>query len=401
MRTACRTALLATSLLAGTALASPAQAAPAEVVATVKPVHSLVSAVMDGVGEPKLLLEAGQSPHTYSLTPSDAGALENADLVVWVGPALEAFLERPVRNIAQDDAAFQLMRLEGLSVLRTREGGTWAGHSHAHGDHDHGGGGHGDSHEAADKGEHDHDHGHDHADAHADEGEHEHGHGDDHAHGDDHDHDHDHGDAHAHGDGHDHEHGDAHDHGHDHGDAHSIQGIPEDEVDPHIWLDPENARVIVQALAERLAALDPENAETYRQNAEAARQRIAEVDAEVADRIAPVADEPYVVFHDAYHYFEAHYGTNAVGSITLSPDRKPGAQRLAEIRGKITELDARCVFREPQFAPDLVETVVENTEAEIGTLDPLGVDHAAGPDAYPRMLRDLAVDLTDCLSPKS
>jgi zinc transport system substrate-binding protein len=309
---------------------------------------------MDGVGEPKLLLEAGQSPHTYSLTPSDAGALEKADLVVWVGPALEAFLERPVRNIARDDAAFQLMRLDELSVLRTREGGAWAGHSHAHGDH-----GHGDSHEAAAKSEHDHDHGHDHADAHAHEGE------------------------------------------HGHGDAHTIQGIPEDEVDPHIWLDPENARVIVDALADRLAALDPEHAETYRQNAEAARQRIAEVDAEVAEQIAPVADVPYVVFHDAYHYFEAHYGTNAVGSITLSPDRKPGAQRLAEIRGKIDELDARCVFREPQFAPDLVETVVENTDARIGTLDPLGVDHAAGPDAYPQTLRDLATDLSDCLSPKS
>ena len=390
MRTACRAALLASSLLAGTAIAAPAQAAP-EVVATVKPLHSLVSAVMDGVGEPKLLLEAGQSPHTYSLTPSDAAALERADLVVWVGPALEAFLERPVRNIAREDAAFQLMRLDGLTVLGTREGGAWAEHAHAHSGDDHG---HGESHEAADKSEHDHDHGHDHAE--------DHGHGDDH----------DHGDEHAHGDGHDH--GDERDHGHDHGDhdradehdhaaghAHTIQGIPEDEVDPHIWLDPENARVIVHALADRLAALDPEHAETYRQNAEATRQRIAEADAEVAEQIAPVADAPYVVFHDAYHYFEAHYGTNAVGSITLSPDRKPGAQRLAEIRGKITELDARCVFREPQFAPDLVETVVENTDARIGTLDPLGVDHAAGPDAYPQTLRDLASDLSDCLSPKS
>ncbi len=390
MRTACRTALLATSLLAGPALAGPAHAAP-EVVATVKPVHSLVSAVMAGVGEPKLLLEAGQSPHTHSLTPSDAGALERADLVVWVGPALEAFLERPVRNIARDDAAFQLMRLDGLSLLRTREGGAWAGHAHAHGDSDHG---HGENQDAAAKADHgdahgaDHgdDHGHDHADAQSHDDDH--GHGDEDGHGDSHDHGDHAEDDHA-GDGH----GDAH--------AHRIQGIPEDEVDPHVWLDPDNARVIVQALAERLAALDPEHAQTYRQNAEAARQRIAEVDAEVAETIAPVKNEPYVVFHDAYHYFENHYATNAVGSITLSPDRKPGAQRLAEIRGKITELDARCVFREPQFAPDLVETVVENTNARIGTLDPLGVDHAAGPDAYPQTLRDLATDLSDCLSVKS
>jgi zinc transport system substrate-binding protein len=385
MRTACRTALLATSLLAGTALASPAQAEP-KVVATVKPVHSLVSAVMDGVGTPRLLVEAGQSPHTYSLTPSDAGALEKADLVVWVGPALEAFLERPVRNIARDDAAFQLMRLDGLTVLRTREGGAWAAHAHAHGGHDHG---HGESHEAAAKSEHDHDHGQDDADQHAHEGEHDHGHGDDHSH------------EAGHGDSHEDEHAHADSHDHADGDPHTIQGIPEDEVDPHVWLDPDNARVIAQALADRLAALDPAHAETYRQNAEAARQRIAEVDAEVAEQIAPVADAPYVVFHDAYHYFENHYAINAVGSITLSPDRKPGAKRLAEIRGKIAELDARCVFREPQFAPDLVETVVENTDARIGTLDPLGVDHAAGPDAYPQTLRDLATDLSDCLSPKS
>jgi len=397
MRTACRTALLATSLLAGTAVASPAQAAP-EVVATVKPVHSLVSAVMDGVGEPKLLLEAGQSPHTYSLTPSDAGALERADLVVWVGPALEAFLERPVRNIARDDAAFQLMRLDGLTVLRTREGGAWASHAHAHGD---GGHGHSESQDASAKAEHDHDHSDDHADGHDHDAHNDHGHSENHSHEDEHAH----GDSHDDGD--DHSHGDAHDHGDhaegDHGDAHAhtIQGIPEDEVDPHVWLDPDNARVIVEALADRLAALDPAHAETYRQNAEAARQRIAEVDAEVAEQIAPIADTPYIVFHDAYHYFEAHYGLNTVGSITLSPDRKPGAQRLAEIRGKITELDARCVFREPQFAPDLVETVVENTNARIGTLDPLGVDHAAGPDAYPQTLRDLATDLSDCLSPKS
>ena len=370
MRSACRSALLATSLLTGAAVVGPAQAAP-EVVATVKPVHSLVSAVMDGVGAPKLLLEAGQSPHTYSLTPSDAGALERADLVVWVGPALEAFLARPVRNIAQDDAAFELIRLEGLSLLRTREGGAWAEHAHAHGDGDHG---HGESHAAKAAAEPDHDHGDDH------------GHGDAHAHDDPAEHDHA-------GDGHGGSHGDAH--------AHTIQGIPENRVDPHVWLDPDNARVIVQALAERLAAIDPEHARTYRQNAEAARQRIAAVDAEVAETIAPVRDRPYVVFHDAYHYFENHYATNAVGSITLSPDRKPGAKRLAEIRAKITELDARCVFREPQFAPDLVATVVDNTNARIGTLDPLGVDHTAGPDAYPQTLRDLATDLSECLSPKS
>jgi zinc transport system substrate-binding protein len=270
-----------------------------------------------------------------------------------------------VRNIAGADASLHLLRLDGLDLLRTRAGGAWAAHAHDHGD-------------AA--------HGHD-----------EHGH-DDHGH-DDHGHD-EHGhDEHGH-DGHGHDDSETHAHA-DHETGAPVQGIPDDEVDPHVWLDPDNAQAIVRAVADRLAALDPAHAGTYRDNADAAVRRIAEMDAELAERVAPVADRPFVVFHDAYHYFEDHYGLNAVGSITLSPDRQPGARRLAEIRGKIAELDARCVFREPQFAPDLVDTVVENTAAEIGTLDPLGVAQPAGPDAYFTTMRDLAETLTDCLLPES
>ena len=367
MRRFVRAAALTTSLLAiPFSAAVPAAAAP-NVVASVKPLHSLAAAVMDGVGSPDLLLEAGQSPHTYALTPSEAATLERADLVVWVGPALESFLVRPVRNIARPDASLPLIRLQGLRVLETREGGSWAAHDHAHeSDHSHGG-----------------DHGHDHGT-------------------DDHAHNHDHtGHDHA-----GHEHGD-HDHvGHDQENSHdtadaTIQGIPADRVDPHIWLDPVNAQRIVQALAARLAELDPANKAAYRANAEAVSARIDALDADLAQALQPVRDVPYVVFHDAYHYFEDRYGMRAVGSITLSPDRQPGARRLVEIRDKIGELDARCVFREPQFAPDLVQTVVENTAASVDTLDPLGVDHTAGPDAYLEMMRDLGDSLRGCLSPRS
>ena len=322
------------------------------VVASVKPIHSLAAAVMQGVATPSLLLEAGQSPHTYALTPSEAATLERADLVVWVGPALESFLVRPVRSIAGPEASFPLIRLDGLSVLRTREGGTWTGHAHTHAN---GAGG-----------------GHDHGDTHG------------------HDHGHEHGDDHGHGD-----------HGASSHAGDSIQGIPADALDPHIWLDPDNAKRIVARLAQRLAALDPDNAKTYRANAQAMAQRIDALDAELAQTLAPVREVPYVVFHDAYHYFEQHYALNAVGSITLSPERKPSARRLVQIRDKIAELDARCVFREPQFAPDLVRTVVENTPADVATLDPLGVGHPEGPDAYLQTMRELASNLRGCLSPKS
>jgi zinc transport system substrate-binding protein len=354
---------LAAGLLIGT---SPALADAPRVVASIKPVHSLVAGVMGGVAAPRLLVEAGQSPHTYALKPSEAAALEQADLVVWVGPSLESFLARPVANIAPDAASFPLMRVGGLELLRTREGGSWDAHAHDHG---------GEAHAKGDESDHDHGHGHDHA----------------------HDHDHDHGHGHEHGHGHGHEHADA-----DHEQAaETIQGIPEPELDPHIWLDPDNARRMARALADKLAALDPANADTYQANAAAMAARIREADQAVARQVAPVAEVPYVVFHDAYQYFERHYGLSAVGSITLSPERQPSARRLIEIRDKIADLSARCVFREPQFAPDLVRTVVENTPADIGTLDPLGLAHEAGPGAYPKLLRDLGGNLRACLADAS
>ncbi|MGF1553791.1 MAG: zinc ABC transporter substrate-binding protein [Paracoccaceae bacterium] len=356
-------ALMAAALAAP---AAPAMAAPA-VIASIPPVHALVAGVMEGVAEPRLLVEGGQSPHTYSLAPSEAAALEEADLVVWVGPVLESFLERPVASIAREEAVLRLIRLDGLDVLANREGGTWEGHAHEHG-HDEA---HGDDHAAED--------GHDEAEGHGDEahGEAGGGHGDDHA---------------AEG-GHD-EHSAA-EGGHD---AHAMD---ERRIDPHVWLDPDNARAIVAALAERLAALDPANAEAYRANAEALDARITETDAAIAERLAPVADVPYIVFHDAYHYFERRYDLAAVGSVTISPDRRPGARRLSEIREKIEDLGAACVFREPQFAPDLVETVVEDTDADVGSLDPLGAGLEPGPDLYPRLMTALADNLVDCLGPES
>ncbi|MDA0704493.1 MAG: zinc ABC transporter substrate-binding protein, partial [Proteobacteria bacterium] len=173
-----------------------------------------------------------------------------------------------------------------------------------------------------------------------------------------------------------------------------------DEANPHIWLDPENARRIVRLAVEALIAADPENAARYRANGEAMETRLDVVEAEVAAMLIPVADQPYVVFHDAYQYFEDRFGTRAIGSIAVSDARKPGARRLKEIRAKIMELDARCVFAEPQFEPALVSTIIEGTGARAGVLDPLGTDLAQGPDAYFALIRNLGGALRDCLGHK-
>lgn len=340
-------------------LAGPAGAEAPRVVASVKPVHSLVASVMKGVEAPRLLVDGAQSPHTYDLDPSEALAIENADLVVWVGPTLETFLTRPVRSLGRSEASLRLQDVEGVRLLKTRIGGAWEAHAHDHGGHGSNGG----------------------------------------THGDDPAHDDEPADAH---------HGHA-DHGHEdkHHDAHGREGdgqgeaIPEDRIDPHIWLDPDNARAIVSALAERLSKLDPAHAETYRTNAKATRADLVALKQELKARLAPVRTVPYVVFHDAYHYFESAFDVRPVGAITLSPDRKPGARRLFEIRNEIEEREARCVFREPQFAPKLVDTVLEGTDARAGMLDPLGADLPKGPDAYFTLLSNLADNLVDCLGEES
>ena len=154
---------------------------------------------------------------------------------------------------------------------------------------------------------------------------------------------------------------------------------------------------MLTAIATALSAKDPANAETYKQNAEAMIVRVEALEDELASMLEPVKDKPFVVFHDAYQYLENHFGLNAVGSITVSPEVQPGAARIAELRDKIKELDAVCVFSEPQFEPRLVATVIEGTGARTGVLDPLGADLADGPDLYFEMMRANAKALADCL----
>ncbi|MET4698893.1 zinc transport system substrate-binding protein [Constrictibacter sp. MBR-5] len=313
----------------GGALAKPS------VVVSVAPVHALVAGVMAGVAEPKLLVSGGASPHTYQLRPSDARALGDADVVVWVGEGLEAFLVKPIEALGQGARSVELSEDADLVLLPNREGGAWepedaGGEKHGH--------------------KHGHKNGHDHR-AHKD---------------------HDHGKA-AHG-------------GHDHG-----------AEDMHVWLDPGNARRIVRHVAGVLSEVDPENGVAYAANADRAVARIDALDAELRSTLAPVRTAPYIVFHDAYQYLEHHYGLNAVGSVTISADQVPGARRLLEIRRKIADTGARCVFSEPQFSPSLVATVTEGSPARVARLDPLGATLEPGAGLYETLMRGLVASLRTCL----
>ena len=315
-----------------------AAAADIDVVASIKPVHSLVASVMEGVGEPTLLVKGTGSEHSYSLRPSEARALEQAEVVFWVGETMETFLLKPLRALAGNAKVIELSRTPRLTLLGTREGGMWEAHEH--------------------EGEHPG------ADVERGAAEHPDAHGDDSEHG-----------------------------GAEHGAADHAHG----ETDMHIWLDPGNAKVLATAIASALGDADPGNAAIYHANAERLRQRLNDLDRSLAHRLATVADRPYIVFHDGYQYFEHRYGVKAVGAITINPTVRPSARRLGEIHERLAELDAACVFAEPQFEPALVDTVIEGTSAKKGVLDPLGAALDAGPDQYFELLNSLADSLVNCL----
>jgi zinc transport system substrate-binding protein len=317
-------ALLPALLIAGTAHGADAPV----VVTSIKPVHSLVSAIMQGVGTPELIVDGAASPHTYSMKPSNAKALQDAKVVFWVGPGMEAFLEKPLEALGEDASVAELDKAPGLTKLKFREGGAFEAHDHAE--------------EAG----HDHDHA---AEAH-----------------DDHDHDHGHG-----------------------------------AFDTHLWLDPENAKAMAAEITTTLVAADPANALAYQANAEALNTKLDALDKEISGIVSPVKDKPFIVFHDAYQYFENRYKVRVAGSITVSPETIPGAERIAEIHKKVSDLGATCVFAEPQFQPRLVDVVLEGTKAKAGVLDPEAATLDAGPDLYFKLMRGIANNLKDCLSRES
>ena len=347
---------LKTFFLASTLLASSAVSAIADVnvVASIKPVHSLVAAVMEGVGKPALIVEGAGSPHNYALKPSQAQMLESAGVVFWVGHEVEAFLEKPLETVGANAKTVALMDAHDLVKLEFREGGAFDDHGHeeeaGHDDHDHG--------KKAEAGHDDHDHG---KKAEADHDDHDHG-----------------KKAEA-----DHE-------GHAHG-----------KFDGHIWLDPVNAKAMVHEIEEALVAADPDNASQYKANAEKVTAKLDALVTEVSADLKPVHDKRFIVFHDAYQYFEKRFDVTAAGSITVSPEVMPGAERITEIRAKVQELGATCVFAEPQFEPRLVTTVTEGTQAKSGVIDPLGASLDSGPEQYFQLIRNMATSIKTCLSEAS
>ncbi|MDA9734909.1 zinc ABC transporter substrate-binding protein [SAR116 cluster bacterium] len=357
-----------------------------KVVTTIKPLHSLISNVMDGVGEPSLIIEGSTSPHSFVLKPSHAKMIEQADIIFWIGEDIETFMEKPLESIAKNAKKISFMELTSIEKLKFREENIFD-----HDDHD--------DHGHGEKKDHD-DHGHGEDKDHDD-----HGHGekkdhDDHGHGEDKDHDdHGHGekkdhDDHGHGEGKghdDHGHGEKKDHD-DHGHGH--EGHNHGEFDAHIWLDPANAKEMLHEIAHELADLDPDNASKYESNAD---QTIKSIDQMIKDIDTNInKDAKFIVFHDAYQYFETRFGVMTAGALTLNTDVLPGAKQISEIQEVIEERDIKCIFSEPQFNPKIIETIAQDTGIKTGVLDPLGSIFDANKMQYFKLINDLGNKLKDC-----
>ena len=299
--------------------------AEVKVVASIKPIHSLASYLMDGIGKPDLIVDGYASPHGFAMKPSHAKMLQEADIIFWVGEDLENFLVKPLSSIAKKAEKIELMEIKGLEILKFRERNIFDDH-----DHD--------------------EHGHD------DLGKKE----------DDHD-----------------------DHGHD-----DHEGHAHGEFDPHIWLDPVNAKVILKEMAEHLIENDEKNSATYKKNLAKA---LKDIDKLIKDTKSELSKSvASIVFHDAYQYFEERFNVNILGAFTVNTDVMTGAEQLAEIREIIEHDKVACVFSEPQFNPDIIKAVAKDMDIKTGVVDPLGATLNPGKDLYFNLIRNMSASFKNC-----
>ena len=302
-------------------LTAPAYADRPRVAVDIAPIHALVAQVMEGIGMPDLIIQPGATPHEYSLRPSEAAALQSADLVFWIGPDLTPWLEEAIETLAPAADLTTLMDVDGTVQLEFREDAVFEAHDHS-----------------------------------------------DHADDDDHDDHDDHGDHAGH--------------------------------DPHAWLSPKNAMTWLEVIAGRLSAVDPVNSDAYVANAASGRAAIEALRDEVDAALDPVRGRAFIVFHDAYQYFQTDFDVSASGAISISDASDPSPARIAEIRGQIAEQGVDCVLAEPQFNPGLVATVLRGSDAQMGIVDPLGADLELGAELYPQLIRNLSNALAECLRSK-
>ena len=288
-------------------------AAP-NVVVTIPPVHSLVSAVMQGVAEPVLLFDGGQSPHSNSLKPSLIRQVARADLFIWISPDFEISLRKSVAQ-QRDMRVLTLIDEPEMHILSARQSKVWQT---------------------------------------------------DHA-------------------------------SHEHSQYSEFESTGAQRPDMHLWLSAENALEIVAVVKQVLTEMDPQNAWLYQANSLKVIDDISETKKVIAHSLQAIKDVPYLLFHDAYQYFEKEYALNPVGAVTINPERKPGIKTMILIEQNIELQDVQCIFHEPQFQPRLVARIAEDTGIRSGELDPIGASMQPGPELWFDLMLTLRNNLLACM----
>ncbi|MFO6300184.1 zinc ABC transporter substrate-binding protein ZnuA [Rahnella selenatireducens] len=295
--------LLAAAILSSGAVFS----IQAAVLASVRPLGFIAAAIADGVMPTEVLLPDGASPHDFALRPSDIQRMRTADLVVWVGPEMEAFMTKSAAQLPPNRQV-EIAALPAVKPMLIK---------------------------GSDDDEHDHDH---------DDGDHHHG-----------------------------------------------------EYNMHVWLSPEIARETAIVIHNKLVQLVPQKKQQLDENLSHFEETLTKADKNLGNILQPVQGKGYFVFHDAYGYFEKHFGLSPLGHFTINPEIQPGAQRLHLIRTQLVEQKATCVFAEPQFRPAVITAVAQGTKVRMGTLDPLGSGIELGADSYVNFLSQLTNQYLSCL----
>ncbi|MDA9100844.1 zinc ABC transporter substrate-binding protein [Planktomarina sp.] len=298
-----------------TLLGSSAIADVPNVSVDIAPLHSLVASVMNGVGVPNLIIPPGSSPHDHQLRPSEAKAMQDANIVFWMGEELTPWMENAVKTLSSNASVTKFLENDKTSLLEFREGALFEAH-----DHD-------DEHDDDDE-EHD-----------------EQGHG---------------------------------------------------SHDPHAWLSPNNAKAWLDVIAAQLSSYDTENAGVYFTNAASAKSEIEMMIAEINLALDPIRGGKFIVFHDAYQYFENDFDFQASGAISIGDASDPSPARIAKIQKRIRDEEINCILAEPQFNANLVQTVMEGSQANTNVIDPLGAGLKPGILLYNKLIKNMAQSLADC-----
>ena len=306
--------------------------ADVKVVASIHPIHSLVSKIMDGIGKPILILDRTASPHRFSLTPKNAEQIEEADVIFWFGPYIETFLTKPINNLNNKKKNILLSEIPNLIKYRIRSGDGFEQHDHdKHKEHT------------------------DHRDGYEDHKEHRDGHED-----------------------------------------HKEHKLHINEIDQHVWLDPKNAKIILDEIKDTLSKIDPTNSKTYERNNIKAKEDIDNLINITQSKLKNLDKKGFIYFHDAYQYFEKRFDLTAAGSVTVNTDVMPGVKRLKQLKKIINKPNVKCIFSEPQFESKIINAIVEGTGKKVVILDPLGYNIEPGKNLYNQLIINMRESYIRC-----